>query len=138
MGESAAEPVVLKARQVEPVPVQRARGARMAVLIGPDEGAPRFIMRRFTLAPGGRIPTHRHDSIEHEQVMVSGEMTIGLGDKAHTVRAGDAIFIPAGTAHWYENAGTAEVEFLCAVPYTSDYATEWLEEPPEGAAPVEA
>lgn len=115
------------------MPVRRARGARMAVLIGPDEGAPRFIMRRFFLAAGGRIPTHRHDTIEHEQVIIRGEMTIGLDDAAHTVRAGDAIFIPAGTAHWYENPGTEEVEFLCVVPYTSDYATEWLEEPPEGA-----
>ena len=131
------EPVVLESRQVETVPVRRARGARMAVLIGPDEGAPRFIMRRFLLAAGGRIPSHRHDTIEHEQVMVRGEMTIGLNDATHTVRAGDAIFIPAGTAHWYENRGSDEVEFLCSVPYTIDYATEWLEEPPEDAEPAE-
>jgi quercetin dioxygenase-like cupin family protein len=138
MGERATEPVVLEARQVEAVPVRRARGARMAVLIGPDEGAPRFIMRRFLLAVGGKIPTHRHDTIEHEQVVVRGEMTIGLNDATHTVRPGDAIYIPAGTSHWYENRGSEEVEFLCAVPYTSDYETEWLEEPPDGAEPAEA
>jgi quercetin dioxygenase-like cupin family protein len=133
MDAEPTEPLVVTAQAAEPVPVRRARGARMAILIGPDEGAPRFIMRRFLLAPGGRIPAHRHDTIEHEQVVVRGEMTIGLGDAAHTVRAGDAIFIPAGTAHWYENRGSEEVEFLCAVPYTGDYATEWLEEPPADA-----
>ena len=130
---SSTEPTVVSEKQAEQVPVRRARGARMAVLIGPDEGAARFVMRRFVLAANGRIPTHRHDTIEHEQVVLRGEMTLGLGDAVHTVRAGDAIFIPAGTAHWYENRGTEEVEFLCAVPLTVDYATEWLEEPPEGA-----
>jgi len=133
MDESVVEPVVLQSQQAEPVPVRFARGARMAVLIGPDEGAPRFVMRRFHLAAGGRIPTHRHDTIEHEQVVVRGEMTIGLNEATHTVRSGDAVFIPAGTAHWYENRGTEEVEFLCVVPYTGDYATEWLETPPAGA-----
>jgi quercetin dioxygenase-like cupin family protein len=133
MDEMASEPQVTQAGQANVVPVMRARGARMAVLIGPDDGAPRFIMRRFFLAPGGRIPAHSHESIEHEQVVIRGEMVIGLNDEVHTVQAGDAIFIPAGTAHWYENRGPREVEFLCVVPCTSEYSTDWLEEPPEGA-----
>jgi quercetin dioxygenase-like cupin family protein len=105
----------------------------MAVLIGPDDGASHFVMRRFLLAPGGRIPAHSHESIEHEQVVIRGEMVIGLNEEKHTVRAGDAIFIPAGTAHWYENTGTKEVEFLCVVPVTTEYSTDWIEDPPEGA-----
>jgi quercetin dioxygenase-like cupin family protein len=114
-------------------PVARARGARMAVLIGPDDGAPNFVTRRFVLEPGGRIPGHRHPSIEHEQVVLRGEMTIGLDQTTRHVSPGDAIFIPAGVAHWYENRGDEPVEFVCIVPRTVDYATEWLEDPPEGA-----
>jgi quercetin dioxygenase-like cupin family protein len=134
MDERSPEPLVTQPEQASVVPVLRARGARMSVLIGPDDGASHFVMRRFHIDPGGRIPSHTHESIEHEQVVVKGEMVIGLNDEEHTVRAGDAIFIPAGTAHWYENRGTKEVEFLCVVPYTSEYSTNWLEEPPEGAA----
>jgi quercetin dioxygenase-like cupin family protein len=122
------------APQAAPAPqVKRARGARMAVLIGPEQGAPNFIMRRFILAAGARIPAHRHPTIEHEQVMIRGEMVLGMGDEVRTVRAGDAIYLPAGCAHWYENRTAVEVEFLCVVPNTTEYATEWLEDPPKGA-----
>lgn len=115
-------------------PVRRARGARMAVLIGPRQGAEQVVTRRFTLAPGGAIPEHRHDTIEHEQVVVSGEMALTLDGVERVVRAGDAVFIPAGTAHAYANRSQEqEVEFLCIVPATSDYRTEWLAEQPDGA-----
>jgi quercetin dioxygenase-like cupin family protein len=105
----------------------------MAVLIGPEQGAPHFITRRFVLAPGARIPAHRHPAIEHEQVMVRGEMMLGMDDEVRVVRPGDAVYLPAGCTHWYENRTADEVEFLCVVPRTDSYATEWLEEPPEGA-----
>jgi len=101
------------------------------VLLGPDDGVPNFVTRRFTLEPGARIPSHRHDAIEHEQVMLEGEMVLGLDDEIVTVRAGDCVFIPAGTAHWYENRGDAPVRFLCIVPRTEDYQSEWLEPPIE-------
>ncbi len=114
-------------------PVARARGASMAVVLGPDIGVPNFITRRFFLAPGGRIPEHRHPDLEHEQVVIRGEMTISLDGHERVVGPGAAIFIPAGCPHWYENRGQEPVEFLCVVPNTGSYATEWLEDPPAGA-----
>lgn len=133
MADTKGTPAVIAPNAVSALPVKRARGARMAVLVGPEQGAPNFITRRFVLAPGARIPKHRHPTIEHEQVMVRGEMVLGMGDKVRTVRAGDAMYLPAGCAHWYENRGAEEVEFLCVIPNMPDYATEWLEDPPEGA-----
>ena len=124
---------VVRATDVEAKPVNRARGATMAVLVGPQMRAPRFITRRFALAPGGRIPTHRHDTIEHEQVVTRGAMELVLDGRAQTVQAGDVVLIPAGCAHSYENRGAETCEFICVVPATSDYQTEWLEPPPEGA-----
>jgi quercetin dioxygenase-like cupin family protein len=111
--------------------VERSRGATIQMLLGPDEGVPRFVTRRFTLEPGGRIPCHRHTSIEHEQVVMEGTMVLGLDDRAVEVGAGDCVFIPAGVAHWYENRSEAAVRFLCIVPITDDYETEWLEAPEE-------
>lgn len=108
-------------------PVERARGASIQVLLGPEDGTPNFVTRRFTLAPGGRIPCHRHPAIEHEQIVLEGEMVIAFDDREQVVRTGDCIFIPAGVAHWYENRTDAPVRFLCMVPRTDDYATEWLE-----------
>lgn len=133
MATGKTAPFLVRPYDAAPQPVARARGARMAVLIGPAAGAERFITRRFVIDPGGRIPTHRHDSIEHEQVVVRGEMAVTLDGVEHVVGAGDAVLIPAGCAHAYENRGAAEVEFLCVVPSTRDYRTDWLEEPPVGA-----
>jgi quercetin dioxygenase-like cupin family protein len=136
MSEKRGTPVVVAPNAAPAPPVKRARGARMAVLIGPENGAPNFVTRRFLLAPGARIPAHRHPAIEHEQVMVRGEMVLGMDDEVRTVRAGDAMYLPAGCAHWYENRTSGEVEFLCVIPNVREYATEWLEDPPDGAVPA--
>ncbi len=127
-----AEPVAPVVRSIEGVPahpVEGARGTSIQVLLGPEEQTPRFATRRFTISPGGRIPAHRHPDIEHEQVVLEGEMVLGLNGREVTVRAGDCVFIPAGVGHWYENRADVPVRFLCMVPLTGDYATEWLEPP---------
>jgi mannose-6-phosphate isomerase-like protein (cupin superfamily) len=54
-------------------------------------------------------------------------MVIGLDDREVEVGAGDCLLIPAGVAHWYENRGLLPVRFLCMVPLTERYQTEWLE-----------
>jgi quercetin dioxygenase-like cupin family protein len=112
-----------------PSTVEGARGTSIQVLLGPEDGTPNFVTRRFTIDPGGRIPCHRHPTIEHEQVVLEGEMVLALDEREHVVRAGDCVFIPAGVAHWYENRGAVPVRFLCMVPRTADYTTEWLEPP---------
>ena len=125
---TAARGMIRAAEDAEVIPVDRARGATIQVLIGPNEGAPRFFTRRFTLQPGGRIPEHKHAAVEHEQVVLEGEMVLSLDGVERVVKAGDAIFIPAGVAHWYENRSAEPVSFLCIVPKTEEYQTEWLEE----------
>ena len=129
---SHAPIAVVRARNsVAPQPVPRCRGTSIRVLLGPESGVPNFITRQFTVEPGGRIPCHRHDTIEHEQVILDGVMVISLDGRETEVAAGDSIFIPAGVSHWYENRGSATVRFLCVVPRTDDYQTEWLEGPAE-------
>jgi quercetin dioxygenase-like cupin family protein len=56
-------------------------------------------------------------------------MVIALDGREFEVDAGDSIFIPAGVSHWYENRGSRPVRFVCIVPRTDDYQTEWLEGP---------
>ncbi len=126
-----AEPVVRPMDASEAVEVERSRGTTIQILLGPEEGVPNFATRRFTIQPGGRIPSHRHEHIEHEQVVLEGSMVIGLDQREVTVTVGDCMFIPTGVAHWYENRGAVPVRFLCMVPMTQDYQTEWLEPPEE-------
>ncbi len=127
--KTRSSPVVRPTTAVRQQTVAAAKETRMQVLMGPEDGAPNFVTRRFEMDPGGRIPCHRHDRIEHEQVILEGEMVIGLDDREHKVRAGDCVLIPAGVAHWYENRGNSPSAFLCVVPLSSDYQTEWIEPP---------
>ncbi len=95
-------------------PIGAGRGAERQVLIGPDEG-PNFAMRRFIMAPGGGIPLHTN-TVEHEQYVLRGSARIVVGEETHEVRAGDVVFIPAGTPHSYEVTSDEPFEFLCVVP----------------------
>ncbi len=113
---------------VPEVAVERTRGATIQVLIGAGDGAPRFATRRFTLAPGARIGTHRHANVEHEQVVLEGEIVFGLDERQEVLQAGMAVYIPPGVAHWYENRSDKPARFLCVVPTTIPYETEWLED----------
>lgn len=88
------------------------------VLIGPDQG-PNFAMRRFTIQPGGGMPAHTN-SVEHEQYVLRGRATIGIGDQEVRVAKDDVVFIPAGTPHWYKVDGDEAFEFICVVPNAPD------------------
>ena len=107
--------------------VEGCTGAVIQVLLGPNDGMPNFYTRRFTIQPGGRIPAHRHPHIEHQQVVLQGQMTLILDGEPHEVKTGDCVYIPARVGHAYENRGDVPVRFLCMVPVTEAYETEWLE-----------
>ena len=125
----APSPVIRAQGTVEAQAVPRCSSTTIQVLLGPEIGVPNFITRQLIIEPGGRIPCHRHDSIEHEQVVLEGTMVIALDGRESDVGPGDSVFIPAGVSHWYENRGAVPVRFLCVVPHTEDYQTEWLEGP---------
>jgi quercetin dioxygenase-like cupin family protein len=99
-------------------PVGAGKGTVRQVLIGSDE-APNFALRRFIMEPGGGMPAHTN-TVEHEQYVLCGRARIGIGDEVHEVRAGDVVYIPAGTPHWYVAEGSEPFEFLCVVPNALD------------------
>jgi quercetin dioxygenase-like cupin family protein len=108
-------------KRVDDVPretVAAGKGTAKQVLIGPDEG-PNFSLRRFIMEPGGGIPNHTN-TVEHEQYVLRGRARVGLGDRVVDVRAGDVVYIAAGTPHWYQVQGNETFEFLCVVPNLPD------------------
>jgi quercetin dioxygenase-like cupin family protein len=110
---------------VPPAPARGSDGATMQVLLGPEDKMPRFHTRLFTLEPGGRIPEHRHDIIEHEQVVVEGELVLLTEEGERTVRVGDVVYLPPNRFHGYENRADGPARFICVVPATEGYDTEW-------------
>nr|WP_246308218.1 cupin domain-containing protein [Halobaculum salinum] len=89
------------------------------VFLDESDGAPNFALRRFVLDPGASVPEHTNE-VEHEQYVLSGEYTVGIGEEEYTVSAGDALLIPAGVVHWYGNDSEEEGSFVCVVPNGDD------------------
>jgi len=117
-------PLIKSISQVMAEPVPNTKGVRIQVLLGADDKMPNFQTRLFTLEPGALIPEHSHDTIEHEQVMLAGEMVLSLDGAEQTVGAGQVVYIPANVKHSYENRGKTEAQFICMIP-NGEYATEW-------------
>lgn len=113
------DPVLRRHDDVSYEEQDAADGMYKGVLIGEAQGAPNVAMRRFHLDPGTRVPKHTND-VEHEQYALAGPYTVGFEGEEHVVEAGDSLFIPAGTVHWYENDGDEPVSFICVVPNADD------------------
>ncbi len=98
--------------------VAAGTAATMQVLVGPEQGAPNFVLRRFAMGAGGGMPYHTNE-VEHEQYVLRGRARIRIGDAVHEVRPDDTLYIPAGVPHSYEVL-EAPFEFLCIVPNGPD------------------
>jgi len=75
---------------------------------------PNFILRVFTVKPGGSTP-HHHHPWEHETYILTGNGRV-VGDNTVDVSAGDAVFVGAGETHSFENTGNEDLRFICVIP----------------------
>ena len=123
----SSQPIIRTVAEAADNAIPRSPGATMKVLLGADEKMPHFFTRQFTLSPGTHIPNHVHDTIEHQQVMLEGVMDLTINGKVHQVTAGNVMYIPAKASHSYTNVGKGPVRFLCIIPSTLAYTTEFLE-----------
>lgn len=117
---------VKKSAAVDRQPVAAGTATEMQMLIGPEDGAANFAMRRFIMGEGGGMPRHTNE-VEHEQFVLKGRARIGIADRILEVEAGDVVYIPARQPHFYEVL-EAPFEFLCMVPNQEDQI-RILEEP---------
>lgn len=114
----AGRGVVKRSGEVERRPVSAGSAAESQVLLGSDDGAPNFAMRRFIMGEGGGMPRHTN-RVEHEQFVLKGRARVAIGDRVVEVGPEDVLYIPAGTPHSYEVL-EAPFEFLCMVPNLPD------------------
>ena len=119
MPETASEPLIRRANEIEYESVDAADGMSKGVLVNEEHGAPNVALRRFVLDADATVPEHTNE-IEHEQHVLAGQYVVGIDDEEYTVTAGDTIHIPAGAVHWYRNEGDQPGVFICAVPTGDD------------------
>ncbi len=115
---ATAEAVVKSADAVERQAVAAGEATETQILLGADDGAPHFAMRRFIMGEGGGMPRHTN-RVEHEQFVLKGRARVGIGDRVFEVGPEDVLYIPAETPHFYEVL-EAPFEFLCMVPNLPD------------------
>ncbi len=113
--------------------VAAGTATEMQVLVGPEQGASNFVLRRFIMGAGGGMPRHTN-LVEHEQYVLRGRARITIGDRVHEVSPDHTLYIPAGAVHSYEVL-EAPFEFLCIVPNAPDKVTIVGGAPPAGASP---
>lgn len=92
-----------------------AKGVKGRVVIGRADGAERFCMRVFELAPDGHTPLHSHEW-EHEVFVHSGNGVVLRDGNWVQVTTGDVIFIPGNEEHQFKNTGTRPLVFVCLIP----------------------
>ncbi len=90
-------------------------GVTKQVLLGAAEGTTDFIVRYFTIPPGGSsaLDQHRH---QHGVVITHGSGRVLLGDKWHAIGVGDAVFTDTDEIHQFEATGTSALGFICVIP----------------------
>ncbi|MGD8328196.1 MAG: cupin domain-containing protein [Acidobacteriota bacterium] len=116
---SGGEHAVKRSADVNAETLKGARDTRIQILVGPDDGAPNFVMRRILMDEvGSGMPAHTN-AVEHEQYVLRGRARIGIAGEEYEVTADDTVFIPAGAPHWYDVV-EAPFEFLCVVPNAPD------------------
>jgi quercetin dioxygenase-like cupin family protein len=93
--------------------------AGIQVLISVEDGAPNFAMRRFTIAPEGHTPLHRHDN-EHEIFVLSGKGKLVYEDNEYPLMPGSFALVDPGALHQFRNTGEEDFVFICVVPNTTN------------------
>lgn len=100
--------------------VVREPGAKEALhrkLIDTPDGADRFVLTEFELAPNGSTPPHYHEW-EHEIYVIEGGMGLVMPKEGKTeqVGPGDAVFIPRNEPHGFVTGPEQTCRFLVVAP----------------------
>lgn len=96
-----------------------APGVLRRVVIGPEHGAPHFVMRVFELQPGSSTPFHSH-WWEHEVFVLSGKGVARSGGVETPIGEGTAVFVEPDEEHCFTNTGDGILRVICLIPTGTD------------------
>ncbi len=85
------------------------------ILIGPDDGSSKIIMRHFKILPEGHTPFHSHDH-EHIVKIENGRgVVVDENGEDITVSPGQSLLIAKNKNHQFKNPFQEPFEFLCII-----------------------
>lgn len=92
-----------------------AQNVTKRILIGPEDGSSRIVMRYFKILPGGNTPLHSHD-FEHVVRVEKGKgFVVNDSGQEIPVASGHSVFIPSGEEHQFKNPYSEPFEFICTI-----------------------
>ena len=100
---------------IEKIVEKGISGVSKQVLLGPEDGAPTFSLRRFTVAPGGYTFYHTHD-FEHEVYVLAGKGVARSEHNEISISEESVILVKPNDVHQFVNTGKDDFIFLCIIP----------------------
>lgn len=91
------------------------------VLVGPDEGAPNFVIRYFHVPVDDNTFYDQH-AHEHGIVILHGQARVQIKEDFYELNPLDAIFISGNDIHQLVNIGDTPLGFLCVIMRQAEYA----------------
>src|ERR1700731_1717791 len=99
-------PLILAANEGEQREFRTRPGVTFTVKIDPTNGGSEYMaVVTEDMAPGDRIPIHRHPHADELIFIQSGTGRVTLGDKVQEAHAGAIVFIPRAPWIGLENIG---------------------------------
>jgi len=84
------------------------------VLVGPEDGAPNFIIRYFNIPVGEKSFYDQHPH-EHGIVILNGKARVQINDDFYELNPLDSIFISGMDIHQLTNIGDESLGFICVI-----------------------
>lgn len=90
------------------------------VLVGPDDGAPNFVIRYFHVPVGDNTFFDQHDH-EHGIVILHGKARVQIQSEFYELGPLDTIFISGNDIHQLTNIGDTPLGFFCTIIRQAEY-----------------
>jgi len=91
------------------------KGVIKNVLVGPQDGAPNFIIRFFQVPVGESTFNHAHPH-EHGIVILHGKARVRIEEETYDLQPFDSVFISGNDHHQVNNTGETSLGFICVIP----------------------
>lgn len=92
-------------------------GDRVAILLEGKDTNGQYTVMESTLPPNAGPPPHVHTREDETFTVLTGEVTVHLGDKTILLKSGESLFAPRNIPHYFKNTGTREAVLLeTAIP----------------------
>lgn len=93
---------------------ENVQGVLKHVLVGPEDGAPNFIIRYFHVPVGQNTVYDQHPH-EHGVVILHGKAKVQIKDDFYELAPFDSILISGNDIHQFTNIGDEPMGFICVI-----------------------